>query len=173
MSLLNGVEILEVTQIQNVKAELSRLLIQVVEDGASIGFMPPLSLSVSMEYWDEVQRQSNVILLIAKVDNQIVGSVQLHLVMKENGVHRAEIAKLMTHPAYRRYGIGRSLMEALENRAFLENRTLLVLDTRAGDPSNSLYTKLNYIRVGEIPKFAISDNGQLHSTVLYYKDLSS
>ncbi|MBM6617466.1 GNAT family N-acetyltransferase [Bacillus suaedaesalsae] len=157
----------------DVKEELSKLLINVVEEGASIGFLPPLSLGTSLNYWEEVEKQSNVILYIAKINDQIVGSIQLHLVMKENGLHRAEIAKLMTHTQYRRLGIGRLLMNHAEKRAVEEKRTLIVLDTRAGDPSNLLYTKLHYQRVGEIPKFAMSAEGQLHPTVLYYKELQS
>ncbi|WP_260398789.1 GNAT family N-acetyltransferase [Peribacillus simplex] len=45
---------------------------------------------------------------------EIAGSVQLHLCSKRNGVHRAEIAKLMTHTEYRRNVLGRSLMQQAE-----------------------------------------------------------
>jgi ribosomal protein S18 acetylase RimI-like enzyme len=113
-----------------------------------------------------------VILFVAKINNQIVGSVQLHLCTKQNGGHRAEIAKLMTHPNYRRIGIGRLLMQKAEERANQESRSLLILDTREGDPSNHLYTSMGYIQAGRIPNYAKSANGELHATIFYYKNLS-
>lgn len=148
--------------------ELSELLIQVVEDGASIGFLPPLDVSDSTLYWYNVLAP-DVILFVATMNEIIVGSVQLHLSTKANGTHRAEIAKLMTHPNYRRNGIAHSLMQKAEERATQEDRSLIVLDTREGDPSNLLYTSMGYIQAGRIPSYAISANGELHATIFYYK----
>nr|WP_235867376.1 GNAT family N-acetyltransferase [Priestia abyssalis] len=152
-------------------SELSELLVQVVEDGASIGFLPPLKHSEADSYWENVL-SPEVILFIAKINNRIAGTVQLHLCTKENGNHRAEIAKLMTHPHYRCNGIGRSLMQKAEERAKQEGRSLLVLDTRKGDPSNHLYSSMGYIQAGEIPHYAKSANGELHPTIFYYKSLN-
>jgi ribosomal protein S18 acetylase RimI-like enzyme len=148
--------------------ELSELLIQVVEDGASIGFLPPLVSSDSTLYWHNVVAP-DVILFVATMNDIIVGSVQLHLCTKPNGTHRAEIAKLMTHPNYRRNGIARSLMHKVEERAMQEDRSLIVLDTREGDPSNLLYTSLGYIQAGRIPSYARTGNGELQATIFYYK----
>lgn len=151
--------------------ELSELLIQVVEDGASIGFLPPVDLSDAMSYWEDLLNPE-IILLVAKRNNRIVGSVQLHLCAKQNGVHRAEIAKLMTHPNYRRHGIGRLLMKSAEERAIQEKRSLLILDTREGDPSNHLYASLGYIQVGRIPNYVKSVSGEFQATIYYYKTLA-
>ncbi|HWO95181.1 MAG TPA: GNAT family N-acetyltransferase [Bacillus sp. (in: firmicutes)] len=166
--MIRNVEIEQLKSIKEHIDDLSTLLILVVEEGASIGFLPPLNLSDAHKYWENVL-QPEVILFVAKINDRIVGSVQLHLCTKQNGNHRAEIAKLMTHPDYRRSGIGRSLMQKVEERAKLEERSLLVLDTRKGDPSNRLYYSLRYIQAGEIPDYAKSANGELHPTVLYYK----
>lgn len=162
---------LSIEQLLTVKEsinELSELLIQVVEDGASIGFLPPLDPSAATLYWHNVLA-SDVILFVATMNDIIVGSVQLHLSTKANGTHRADIAKLMTHPNYRRNGIARSLMQKAEERAKEEERSLLVLDTREGDPSNLLYSSMGYIQAGRIPNYAISANGELHATIFYYK----
>ena len=69
----------------------------------------------------------------------------------------------------RRHGIGRSLMLAAEDHARRLGRSTLILDTRAGDPSERLYASLGWQRVGEIPRFAQSADGVLHATALYYK----
>ena len=60
-------------------------------------------------------------------------------------------------------------MNAIEAEAKQAGRTTLVLDTREGDPSEQLYSKLGYLRAGIIPEYARSTNGSLHTTVFMYK----
>ncbi|MEW9052451.1 MAG: GNAT family N-acetyltransferase [Neobacillus sp.] len=160
----------ELTSIETHIDSLTDLLVQTVDDGASIGFLPPMKQSDARDYWQTVC-SPNVILFIATLNNEIAGTIQLHLCSKQNGLHRAEIAKLMTGPNARRKGVGRSLMKAAEERAMEEGRTLIVLDTREGDPSNLLYQSLGYIQAGKIPHFALSGEGELDTTVIYYKEL--
>lgn len=148
--------------------ELSTLLIDVVQDGASIGFLPPLEHEVASRYWNQVL-SPEVFLWVIRWKGEVVGSIQLHLCTKQNGQHRAEIAKLMVHPSTRRLGIGRALMEVAEKKAIDEKRTLFVLDTREGDPSNQLYLSLGYQEAGRIPQYAQSADGKLDGTVFYYK----
>ena len=157
----------EIKQLENDMEELSKLLKMVVNDGASIGFASTGTKDAT-KYWQTVLAPE-VILYVAKINNEVAGSIQLQLVTKPNGIHRAEICKLMTHPNFRRNGIGRSLMQKAEERAKQENRSLLVLDTREGDPSNKLYKSLDYQEVGTIPGYAISPNGKLDATIIYYK----
>nr|WP_251032351.1 GNAT family N-acetyltransferase [Mesobacillus foraminis] len=166
----SDLEIVELTEVGEHIHELSELLIQVVGNGASIGFLPPLKYLEAAEYWEDVI-SPEVVLLVAKINNISVGSVQLHLCQKQNGSHRAEIAKLMTHPQHRRNGIGRLLMEQAEERAKQEGRSLLVLDTREGDPSNHLYASMGYVQAGRIPHYARSANGELDATIFYYKSI--
>ncbi|MCX7569298.1 GNAT family N-acetyltransferase [Tumebacillus sp. DT12] len=151
---------------------LSRLLVDVVADGAAVGFLPPITPDEAATYWQSVLAP-DAILWVARWQGEIVGSIQLHLATKANGTHRAEIAKLMVHPTARRKGIAQHLMAAAESRARSEARTLLILDTRAGDPSNTLYRSLGYTEAGQIPHYARSADGTLHTTVLYYKSFPS
>jgi ribosomal protein S18 acetylase RimI-like enzyme len=151
---------------------LVTLLRDAVEDGASIGFLLPLTEAEAIHYWQEVAtavRGPFRILLVARIDQNIVGTVQLDLASRPNGIHRAEVAKLMVHTAYRQRGAGQMLMAAVEQEARLAGRTTLVLDTREGDPSEHLYTKLGYVRAGTIPEYARSTDGSLHTTVFMYK----
>ncbi|MFC4775738.1 GNAT family N-acetyltransferase [Paenibacillus sp. GCM10023252] len=168
--MLNEWPIEQVLSINAYEEELSELLVQVVEGGASIGFLPPMKRSEAALYWDTVI-SPDVLLFVALDQDRIVGSVQLQLSNKQNGSHRAEIAKLMTLPSWRRRGIGRALMQKAEERALSEGRSLLVLDTREGDPSNDLYASLGYIEAGRIPGYAESADGRLDATVFYYKQL--
>ncbi|MBJ6360365.1 GNAT family N-acetyltransferase [Paenibacillus sp. GCM10012307] len=161
----------EVTQVDPVLLEqLSELLVDVVEEGASIGFLPPLSKESARDYWEGVL-EDGVILWIAKEGDRVGGTVQLHLSQKANGTHRAEVAKLMVHPLQRQKGIGKALMTTLEDKAKSEGRSLLILDTRLGDPSNIVYRSLGYVEAGSIPRFAKSANGDLDATLFFYKEI--
>ncbi|TFD94408.1 GNAT family N-acetyltransferase [Jeotgalibacillus sp. R-1-5s-1] len=166
----NQLEIHQCDTIKNEINSLSELLLRVVEDGASIGFLPGITLDEAHEYWKSVLNP-DVFLFIARVDHHLAGSIQLHLCTKPNGLHRVEIAKLMTHPDYRRQGVAKHLMKKAEEQAQALNKSLIVLDTREGDPSNLLYTSMNYQQAGKIPGYAQSASGELHATVFYYKEL--
>jgi ribosomal protein S18 acetylase RimI-like enzyme len=155
----------------NELAQLTDLLIATVDDGASVGFLPPLGLEEASAYWEGVLGPG-VMLFVAEEGGRIAGTIQLQLALKPNGRHRAEIARLMVHPAFRRRGIGRLLMEQAEAAAIADGRTLIVLDTREGDPSNALYLSLGYIEAGRIPHYARSAAGTLDATIFYYKELS-
>ncbi len=156
-------------------AELSLVLVDSVDNGASVGFLPPLAGEEAAAYWRDVcadVERGRVLLFGAQVDGQLVGTVQLQPSPKANGSHRAEVAKLLVHTAFRRRGIARGLMAALEAEARRMQRTTLVLDTRQGDPSELLYTGIGYVKAGAIPAYCRSANGQLDATVIYYKLLS-
>ena len=155
---------------------LATLLRNAVEHGASIGFLLPLADEDIMNYWQEVVaalQGPHRILLVARIDAKIVGTVQLDLASRPNGSHRAEVTKLMVHTSYRKQGVAQALMRAIETEAQFAGRTTLVLDTREGDPSEHLYIKLGYIRAGTIPEYARSTDGSLHTTVFMYKLLKT
>src|SRR5262245_19566362 len=127
------------------RSRLIELLQDAVESGASIGFLPPLGPAEAETYWDQVERDLNAgacVLLIARRGDRVVGTVQLALAQKANGTHRAEVQRLLVHREARRQGFGRALMLEIEAEAASLGRTLLVLDTRQGDPSEALYRSL-------------------------------
>jgi GNAT superfamily N-acetyltransferase len=149
---------------------LAEILIAVTDDGASVGYLPPLDRDEALAYWAGVVRPGNIV-LIAERDGLIVGTAQLELAMKLNGRHRAEVNKVLVDPTCQRQGIGRRLMEGLDEVARREGRTLLHLDTREGDGSNDLYLRMGYTEAGRIPNWARSAAGTLDGTVFYYKVL--
>jgi ribosomal protein S18 acetylase RimI-like enzyme len=167
--LTNDLKVIELTEIapDDLHA-LANLLIEVVETGASIGFLPPLSYEHAVAYWNGVLAP-DVNLWVAYYAGELVGAIQLNRSTKQNGTHRAEIAKLMVHPTIRRKGIARQLMHVAEQAAVTDHRSLMLLDTRAGDPSNDLYQSLGYLEAGRIPHYARSADGKLDDTVFYYK----
>jgi ribosomal protein S18 acetylase RimI-like enzyme len=154
---------------------LIALLTDVVDAGASIGFMQPLAAEEARGYWQKVATDVGAglrVLLVAHDNGVLLGSAQLGLEPRPNGAHRAEVQKVMVHTAARRRGLGRALMAVLESEARAHLRSLLVLDTREGDAAEGLYQGFGYTRVGVIPRYALNTNGQRDGTVIYYKELS-
>jgi acetyltransferase len=62
-------------------------------------------------------------------------------------------------------------MAAIEAEALQHRVSLLVLDTRTGDPSQHLYEKIGYTLVGVIPHYACGTTGTLEPTSIMYKEL--
>ena len=154
--------------------ELSGLLQDAVEGGASIGFVLPLAPGEAEDYWQSVVEAIGTgrrKLLAALLDERIVGAVQLDLEPRANGRHRAEIMKLMVGRAHRRRGIGRDLMRAALDQASAAGRSLLLLDVRAGDPAEALYRSLGFVRFGEVPRHARSPDGRLAATSFWFLEL--
>ena len=151
---------------------LVALLQDAVDGGASVGFLPPLGAEEARAYWESVAaalEDGGRRLWVARAAGDIVGAVQLDLAEQANGHHRAEVIKLMVVSAARRQGIGRLLMEVAEAGARRLGRTTLVLDTRQGDPSETLYRVMGWQPAGTIPRYARSADGTLHTTAFYYK----
>ena len=156
---------------------LVALLVDSVDSGASVGFLPPLDLAEAEGYWrhviDDVAAGTRVLLGAREAGGRLIASAQLELAMRPNGRHRAEVQKVMVHTAARQRGLGRALMEAAEAEARRRDRTTLVLDTRQGDPSERLYRSVGWTLSGTVPRYARSADGTLHATAFYHKLLDS
>ena len=62
-------------------------------------------------------------------------------------------------------------MTAVEEQARLAQRTLLYLDTEPDKPAHEMYERSGWLRAGEIPDYARTPDGRLHSTILFYRRL--
>jgi GNAT superfamily N-acetyltransferase len=152
---------------------LATLLVDAVDSGATVSFLAGLAHDEAVAWWRSVMagRSSRSIVLIARNADDILGTVQLHPAWAPNQQHRAEVAKLLVHRRARRRGIGRALMHELEQRAHAAGFTLLMLNTRQGDPAEGLYASLEWTRIGEVPGYALDPAGVPHPTVLFYKEV--
>jgi GNAT superfamily N-acetyltransferase len=151
--------------------QLADVLLDCVEGGASVSFMLPMARATALSFWrkvaDGVARGERT-LLVAEDEDGIVGTVQLITDMPENQPHRADVAKLLVHRRARSAGIGRRLMEAVEDAAREQGRRVLVLDTANGT-AERLYERLGWQRVGVVPDYALMPDGVLCATTFYYK----
>jgi GNAT superfamily N-acetyltransferase len=153
--------------------ELSEVLIDCVEGGASVSFMLPMTRDKAHAFWNaaavSAARGERFIVVAEDDTGSIIGTVTVILNLPENQPHRADVAKMLVHRRARRLGVGAAVLAAAEREAFHRGRTLLVLDTVTGSPAERLYVRHGWQRCGEIPFYALWPDGRPCPTTYYYK----
>jgi GNAT superfamily N-acetyltransferase len=170
-----GVSIRRLDSLDDGQVEgLASLLIDCVDGDASASFMYPLAPEAARAFWRGVAdgvASGDRAILIAEDAHGIVGTVQLILAQPENQPHRADLAKMLVHRRARRRGLGAALIAAAEQMGRDCGKTLLVLDTETGSDAERLYARMGWIRVGEIPDYALRPRGGLVPTTIFYRVL--
>ena len=155
--------------------DLVALFLETVNGGSPLGFLAPITREVVRDYWisliPEIESGARLV-LIAYHDNIVVGSGQLVLSRRSNSPHRAELEKLFVERASRGHGVGKTLLQALHGVARQHGRTLILLNTRRGEPAENFYKRLGYREVGVIPGWTIDEEGERYDHVTLYQELS-
>lgn len=168
----NTFEIKPLAAAPDIRAMLSDILIEVVANGGSVGFMHPLAPEAAGAFWDgalAAAGRGRRIVLGTWEGEILTATVTLLLDCPPNQPHRAEIAKLMTRRSHRGRGIAAALMRTAEALAVQNGRTLLVLDTATEGGASALYERLGFVLAGEIPDYALKPHGGLTGTLIYWK----
>ena len=172
---VNGIEALDIAAATSAGGRLAEILVNCVDAGASVSFLPPLTPVKARAFFQraatDVGRGERVI-LAAWRDGILCGTGMLDLATPENQRHRAEVQKILVDPGARRGGTGRQILQALEAEARLRGRVLLTLDTRAGDNAEALYRSEAWQEAGRIPGFTRDAERRTHATVYFWKQLS-
>ena len=129
---------------------LAQLLVDAVDSGAAVSFLAPLPIERAEEWWRATLSAAGrrATFLVARDLDGIAGTVQLHPAWAPNQPHRAEIVKLIVHRRARRTGLGRRLMQAIEDAARDDGFRLLTLDAKRGEAAERLYRRLGWIAAG-------------------------
>jgi GNAT superfamily N-acetyltransferase len=155
---------------------LADVLMDCVQGGASVGFMASISRPDAESFFAKVLTEvenGNRILLVAFVDSQLAGTVQVVTAMLPNQLHRADIAKLLVLRSVRSRGVGTRLMQHVEAVSRAAGKTLLVLDTVTGGDAERLYLRLGWTKAGIIPRYALFPDGTWCDTTIFWKQLPS
>lgn len=155
--------------------ELASVLIDCVEGGASVSFMQPLEREAAIRFWASIAgavARGDRALLVAEDALGICATAQLVLDLPQNQPHRADLCKLLVHRRARRQGVGAALVRAAEATARDCGRDLLVLDAVTGGDAQRLYERLGWVKVGDVPRYALMPTGEYCSTTFYYRDLA-
>jgi GNAT superfamily N-acetyltransferase len=154
--------------------QLASVLTDCVNGGASVSFMAPFSHDDAVKFFRKIAASiaaGDTVLLAAKLDGRIVGTVQLGLDTPPNQPHRADVKKMLVERAARGRGIGAALMAAVEKEARRRRRWLLVLDTVPGESGYRLYKRAGFTESGIIPNYALFPDGRLCDTAMFWKRL--
>ena len=155
--------------------DLSDVLIDCVEGGASVSFMLPMTRAKAETFWrgvaESVARGERVVIAAQDETGTIVGTAQVIWAQPENQPHRGDLAKMLVHRRARRRGIGAKLLAAAERSALNAGKTLLVLDT-ASDDAERLYARNGWERCGLIPNYALWPDGPPCPTTIFFKALN-
>lgn len=151
---------------------LAEMLVEVVAHGGSVNFMHPLPLETAEAAWAgwlEAAERGERIVLGAFDGEDLVSTVSLLPAPQPNQPHRAEIGKMMTRVSHRGRGVARRLLQAAEELARGQGKSLLVLDTAVEDGAMGLYEKQGFTFVGIIPDYAYKPHGGLTGAAFYFK----
>jgi GNAT superfamily N-acetyltransferase len=168
------ISILEAPVSDSALDQLASVLVDCVEGGASVSFMSPFGHDEAVAFFRKVASSvaaGDTVLLSAKLDGKIVGTVQLGLDTPPNQPHRADLKKMLVHRSARGRGIGAALMARVEDEARRLGRWLLVLDTVPGENGYRLYRRAGWTESGIIPDYAMFPDGRLCDTALFWKRL--
>jgi GNAT superfamily N-acetyltransferase len=152
---------------------LAELHVDAVDSGAAVSFLAPLAMADAIAWWrDALASVDRAIVLVARRNGRIVGTVQAQPAWAPNQPHRAEVCKMIVHRDARGAGLGERLLRDVEAQALAAGRWLLTLDAKQGAPAIGLYKKAGWQEVGAIPDFALDPDGKaMHATVVFYKRL--
>lgn len=169
---VDGIEVLDAAGAASAEPRLSAILIASVAEGAGVHFLPPLAPETARDFWREAARDvamGRKVLLAGWVGGVLAGTVTLVFAQAQAQAHRADVEKLLADPAVRGRGLARRLMQRVEAEAHAARRSLLLLETRAGDPAEALYRAMGWNEVGLIPGYALKPDGSYDDTFVFWK----
>lgn len=153
---------------------LADVLCDAVDGGDSVSFMDGFGTDDARAFYASLLPELEAgtrVLLAAYVDGELVGTVQLVHAWPPNSQHRADVAKLLVHRRVRGRGVGRALMEQLEQEARADGKSLLILDTAAERAADRLYDRLGWTPLGTVPGYARDPDGSFCDATFFYKHL--
>ena len=151
--------------------ELGRLLLDAHEANMALGLAGPLTEAHANEVWIETAAKLDPrarVLLVAREDGVVVGTVQIVRAESENGHHRAEIQRLAVRGDRRGAGIGRALLDAAVGRSRELGLRLLWLTTHEDTGSDRFYEAVGWTRLGAMPLYSVRPDGTLTGGAMYY-----
>lgn len=172
---VNGVLVLNAAAAGSAAPRLRDVLSACVAEGTGTSFLPPLDPDVAQSFWCGIAKDVAAgicILLGGWIDGVLHGTVTLAFAGAENQSHRAEVRNLMVHPGGRRAGLARAMMQRLEQEAVRSGRTLLTLDTRAGDRAEGLYRSMGWHEAGIIPGYTLRPDRTPADALFFWKTLA-
>jgi GNAT superfamily N-acetyltransferase len=170
------VEIAELSadEVRSAADELAQLLLDAHASNMALGLRGPLTREHARETWLDTAARLDPerrVLLAAREDGTVVGTVQVVRADAENGSRRAEIVRLAVRGDRRGGGIGRALLEAAAERAKGLGVRVLWLSTHAGTASDRFYEAAGWSRLGVLPLYSERPDGTLVGSAFFFREV--
>jgi predicted N-acetyltransferase YhbS len=136
------------------KAGLVELWCDVVNDGGTVGFVPPVTTDDVREIAEVAFRRVDIAedhLVVALIADEPVGMVFLEQRPGPLFRHWATLKRLQVHPSLQGKGIGKNLIEATHQLARGIGLERLHVAVRSGTGTESFYGNHGYELVARIP----------------------
>jgi ribosomal protein S18 acetylase RimI-like enzyme len=158
----------------NVAGPLARLHAEAQSSGMALGSLAASVDALENAYRSIVRNLSDNerVLVVAECGTEIVGMAQFVRSSAENARHRAEVQRVAVAVGARGAGVGRQLMEAVENEARERGLTLLWLTTHANTEACAFYESIGYTQLGVMPNYSRRPDGHLAPGTFYYRELA-
>ena len=158
--------------------ELVAIIRDAVEGGSSVNFLADVTDEVLGSFWAGVadgQEAGRTELFVAEdvATGRLVATALIMFSQKQNSPHRADVGKMLVHSDYRRRGLARRLLDAVEDTARRHDRTLLMLDTETGSAGEALYRAQGWVPFGVVPGHAYTPDSVPKPTTFFYKVIDS
>ena len=114
---------------------------------------------------------ARVVLVAERDDDEVVGMAHLVPSAAANAPHRAEVQRVAVAASARGTGVGRQLMEAIEEVALERDLSLLWLTTHDSSDACAFYEAVGYTKLGVMPEYSLRPDGTLSPGAFYYKVL--
>ena len=112
------------------------------------------------------------VVLVAELEGEVVGMAHIVPSGAANAPHRAEVQRVAVAADTRGAGVGRRLMEAVEQAALERGLTLLWLTTHDGTDACVFYEAVGYTKLGVMESYSLRPDGTLAAGAFYSKDLT-
>lgn len=169
---VNGLELLDIAAATAAEARLADILVACVQTSASLEFLPLLAAGKARAFWHQIAADVGAgrrALAVGWRDGVLLAAGLLDLATPETQRHRAIVRLVMVHPEARRAGLGRQVLRRLEQAAVAHGRTLLTLETRAGDPEEPFFQAEGWTEAGRIPDAISGAEASAHAAVVFWK----
>lgn len=142
----------------------------------ALGALDTMGLAALERWYREVVSSLDAaarIVLVGEEEGEIVAMAHLAFSGATNADHRAEVQRVGVASRRRGRGIGRQLMDALEDTAREHGLTLLWLTTHDGTEACVFYEAIGYTKLGVMPDYSRRPDGTLWPGAFYFKVLSA
>jgi GNAT superfamily N-acetyltransferase len=153
---------------------LAEVLAACVEAGAALGVRRVPSREGAAAVWQAAASrvaEGRAALFAAWSEGVLAGAATLALDAPEDRPCRAEVERLLVHPAFRRRGLGRALLGAAETAAAAAGRRRLVVETAAEAACEALLRSAGWTEAGRIPDDVLAPDGTPRDTVILTRSL--